>query len=109
MGLGLLVTDHEHVQTKLTTHADRAAVRRDRAGARSIVTVQDPQGRLAEYELLAEEDQLLPRHRVRLSSAVGFALAGARVGDVVWLAEDGCRPRQCFVRELTAPPGSRRS
>lgn len=101
MGAGPGVADHGGVSTKL--HPPELGARS--AGPGSIVTVEDRFGRYAEYELLADPDGGLPRHRVRASSSAGVALDGARPGDIVWFPEGEGRPRRFTVRDVAAPPG----
>lgn len=94
------------MQTKLTDHDVRGALLGAGAGPGSIVTVEDRFGRLAEYELFDDDEGVLPRRRVKLSSSAGLALRGARTGDVVWFPEGDGRPRRFTVHNVTTPPGA---
>lgn len=104
MGVTSFLRDGAPVPTQLTER--EAGPDLDRAGPGSIVTVEDRFGRLAEYELLGDGEALTPRLRVGPSSPTGFALDGARRGDVVWFPEGDGRPRRFTVRRVKAPPGS---
>lgn len=47
------------------------------------VTVADPDGREATYEIVGEDEADAPRHRIAPTSPLARALLGAQVGDVV--------------------------
>jgi transcription elongation factor GreA len=78
------------------------------AGLGSKVEVSDAAGQTAEYQLVGRRSSASPSHEVSLSSPVGRALAGARVGDVIHVRLPNGRERFLTVLGVTSDRAPRR-
>jgi hypothetical protein len=89
-----------------TTSLDEAVRLARRAGPGSTVEVVDRAGRRMMYEIVAQLPGPAPRP-VRLDSAEGLALLGARTGDALALPAENGRLRRVSVVDVTPAARSR--